>query len=540
MGPACVLVQLRLLYDGLQPAAISELELLPQAGLGLALSSTGSASAFDTVGTADGNGGGGTVGPHGLALPLVVQPRGVVTAAFTLTKVGGGRRTTGVDQDPTGALGAAGAADGGTARPGGDAFEGGSSVAGRFGPGGSSGAVGTAGNGAGGSGSGEGGAADGGLVPALGGGEDHCKLVLVYAVLADAACAAAPEEILGPALEPICAGPFPAPPLSHFAAPAPASSPAAAHLAGAASLTAALGGAGGGMGCLAEEDPALGSNLGGTKNQRASGSSSSSSSGEGEQGDAYSTSTGPTCLAQTLMATIRPGQPSPSYSLAAGCASSTPTCPPSLFSWPFLLEFPPDSRLGGGSRNTVSVTFLGPASAVVGQPVALMWHISRQGSASPHGAAGGGGGGAGPNNLLVGDGGGLGGAGGGMMAGAGADAGGANAASPAAGCEAVVYEVVEGGGEGEGGVQGRWRLGVGCKGVVRLGCGRGSVAVVEAVVAPGAVGLLPPPRLLLRGVHDVGPLAAGGGEGDALVSPAAATAPHDSAPLVLVLPQRGV
>jgi hypothetical protein len=43
-----------------------------------------------------------------------------------------------------------------------------------------------------------------------------------------------------------------------------------------------------------------------------------------------------------------------------------------------------------------------------------------------------------------------------------------------------------------------WHLAVGCRGSVRLGRAPGSVAVVEAVVAPSAVGVLPPPVLQVR------------------------------------------
>ncbi len=52
-----------------------------------------------------------------------------------------------------------------------------------------------------------------------------------------------------------------------------------------------------------------------------------------------------------------------------------------------------------------------------------------------------------------------------------------------------------------------WELASNVRGSVRLGRAPGSVAVVEAVVAPAAVGLLPVPALLLR----LGPSVAEGG-----------------------------
>ena len=55
---------------------------------------------------------------------------------------------------------------------------------------------------------------------------------------------------------------------------------------------------------------------------------------------------------------------------------------------------------------------------------------------------------------------------------------------------------------GSGGAGRAWRLAVGCKGALRLGRARGSVAIVEAVVCPVVAGVLPPPSLVLRGLRD--------------------------------------
>lgn len=158
------------------------------------------------------------------------------------------------------------------------------------------------------------------------------------------------------------------------------------------------------------------------------------------------------------------------------------------FTHGFILEFPPSNAL---THNLVSLRFLGPHSAALGQPTHMTWLVTRV-SSPPSVAA----------------------------------TAAARESSPVAD-DVAVYEVAEtaevtdgggvsssrtvlGAGSGVTGVGGgggggpwQWRQAMGCRGSIHLGRAKGSVAVVEAVVVPSVVGVLRAPVLRLRGLREV-------------------------------------
>jgi hypothetical protein len=186
--------------------------------------------------------------------------------------------------------------------------------------------------------------------------------------------------------------------------------------------------------------------------------------------------------------------PSPAAAAAAGCC---------VHAHALVLEFPEDAAM---SQSLVAVRLLGPHAAVVGQPVSLLWQVTRV-----NGCATGSSGSNGSSDDL-GD----------------ADVAAYELVEPAAAAAAWPGPAgaalalhpgslhssggASGAGSGGGGGCGRrWLQAVGCRGALRLGRARGSVAVVEAMAVPLAAGLLPAPQLRLQGLRDTRRALAAGG-----------------------------
>lgn len=524
MPGGCVLVVVRLGYDGVQPAVVTELELAPQAGLVLAEALGAGGGAGPGAGYGPGYYGRGPAGPLGgvgaLALPATLQRGGRLTASFLLARASALGGVAG-----GGGGGAAGAASGGGLRGGNGGLDGlaqGAGGGGELLPAGAAAAVAA------------------GVYAA--GAEDHCRLALGYVVLGEGAVAQGAEELLGPALQPLWGGPLPLPP--------PLAGGPGGHVGTAAATPGAATGTGlaaGPLGSAAHSlyGPGRGMGvpgMGSVAEEEAPGPGSGTGLGLGLGGGRGAS--GEQVLQLQIGDGVSPGVLSPRYSIALTAGSTGhaslargPSLGPAgylaagvgaglvgpggvggaggapgpllSFTLPFLLEFPAHAGGGldgpGGGANLVAVALLGPFSGwALGQPQALTWRITRVGGPPALQGAIGGAGGAGAEGAEA--------AGAAGLAGEqelgavrGPSGHGPSGVSPAAAAaavgagasEAVVYEVVE----AEGEPAGQWRLAVGCRGVVRLGCARGSVAMVEAVVAPLCAGLLAPPRLSLHNVH---------------------------------------
>ncbi len=379
--------------------------------------------------------------------------------------------------------------------------------------------------------------------PLTGGGDDVCVLHVAYAVAPPGGDVGRPlegEEVLGPALQPVCGHRYPLPALAAQGGPG-------ATVTGEVlpALDSAFWGPGSGAGmppisptpplqrcvtsnatCAAAAAQAAAGGGGG-----AAGPTLNYYSHTGAFGPAAVNwgSSGGGALLSAMPSGVPPLTPTMRVSgggaaaAAAAAVTATGGAGVQTFSHAFTLEFPPSSAV---THNLVSVRLLGPHTASVGQPTTLTWLVTRVSALPPGSAAAAGGGGGGgavgtpPGSALA--------AGGGRPSvsamcevGGGRSSSGVVPAFDDAGVDVAVYEVlgaeeVEGaghqratgmslaGGTGGGGPGGRvWRRGVGCRGSVRLGRSRGSVAVVEAVVVPLAGGLVRAPGLRLQGLREV-------------------------------------
>ncbi|GIL81376.1 hypothetical protein Vretifemale_10365 [Volvox reticuliferus] len=164
------------------------------------------------------------------------------------------------------------------------------------------------------------------------------------------------------------------------------------------------------------------------------------------------------------------------------------------FTHGFILEFPPSNAL---THNLVSVRLLGPHSAVLGQPIHLTWLVTRISSPPAVNVCGGGAAAADDGaDVAVYD---------VVEAADAADGGSATVLGSTVAVAAAAWGAMTSGGAtaAAGGGPWQWRQALGCRGSIRLGRAKGSVAVVEAVMLPMVHGVVRAPVLRLRGLREV-------------------------------------
>jgi len=146
-----------------------------------------------------------------------------------------------------------------------------------------------------------------------------------------------------------------------------------------------------------------------------------------------------------------------------------PCHPPLVFDWALQLRrVALASAVRAQSQGLVSVRFLGPSQAQVGELVTLAWQVTRLRQPS--------------------------------MGGSGLTGG--SQSIDAGGDEVVAFEIAQPSlPHGLLVTEKSWSLGVSGRGALRLGLQPGSLGMVEVGVAPSVPGLLPPPVLIFQGLE---------------------------------------